>query len=264
MRLVTRFVMGLLVLGLQGANAYEEWDLPDLTAPTSMKPLSLEFQIQHQFADSIFTSESFNRFFGLGDLANVVVGLRADIWSTAQVYASFGNTQTLMLTHWEYVVGGAYAVPIPWLFMNAQIDAQFFSYAALDANNTRTEGGFYDLSLRNDPIFGRVVFLVNAGYDSDQRRYGLGIGADAKVLENFDLYGSYFPKVDKSPHSPTYDNAAAIYNPYCFGIKMTTGGHQFFLFVDNSTEVGVRHLMQGTTDYAPRFGFMIKRLFSFE
>jgi hypothetical protein len=253
-----------LAFGLQSANAFEEWDLPNLTAPTSMKPFSLEFQIQHQFSDSIIGGESLNRFFGLGDFANVVVGLRADVWKTAQVYASFGNIQTLMETHWEYVVGAAYAVPIPWIFMSAQIDAQFFSYAAFDQNNTRTEGGFYNLSLRNDPIFGRVVFLVNAGYDSDQRRFGLGIGADVKVLENFDLYGTYFPKVDKSPHSYFYENAAGTYDPYCFGIKMTTGGHQFFLFVDNTTEVGVRHLMQGGADFAPRFGFMIKRLFSFE
>jgi hypothetical protein len=263
-RLNVGTVVVLALFAFRGASAYEEWDLPNLTAPTSLPHPSLELHIQHQFSDSLVSPDVLNRFLGLGDLANVVVGLRADVWSTAQVYASFSNTQMLMSTHWEYTVGGAYAVALPWISMRTQLDAEFFSYAAFDGKNTRTNAGFFNLSLANDPLFGRVVFLGNVGYDSDQERFGLGIGVNVTVLDMLDVFADYFPMVDKAPRSYAYDNAPWIHNPYCFGLKFTTSGHQFFFFAGNSTEVGARHLMQGAIDDAPRFGFMITRLFRFD
>ena len=242
--------------------AYEEWSLPNLIAPTLIKPFALEGQFQHQFWGRIDGADKFDRFFGIADGAEGCFTLRAAVWSTAQVLVSYDNYQLFNQSKNEFVVGTSYAAAVPRIFLNVQADAQFFSYASMKTfPNKRFNNFFVQAALRNDPLFGRVVALVDAGYDFDRNAPGLGLGLDVKVIDALDVYGEYFP-VLKKPYDPLFPGPI-IRNPFSFGVKFTTAGHQFFIFFGNANEIGSRHLMMGTQDNNLRFGFALKRLFSF-
>jgi hypothetical protein len=243
-------------------SAYEEWGLPDLDAPTLIRPFAIEGRVQHQFLGRIDGSDKFDRFFGISDGADACFTLRSTVWSTAQAYVSYNNVQLFNQSRNEFVIGASYAVDLPWIFLHLQPDAQFFSYSSYRTfPEERFNNFFIQCAFRNDPIFGRVVALVDPGYDFDRKAFGLGLGLDVKVTNVVDVYGEYFPALNKS--GDTLYAGRSIENPFSMGVKFTTAGHQFFLFLSNATEVGARHLMMGTLDNNLRFGFMLKRLFSF-
>ena len=242
--------------------AYEEWSIPNLTAPTVIKPFGLEVQFQHQFLGRIDGSDKFDRFFGIGDGADGCLTLRSAVWSTAQAYVSYDNMQLFNQSRNEFVVGTSYAAAVPWIFLHLQADGQFFSYASMKTYpEKRINNFFVQGALRNDPLFGRVAALIDVGYDFDREAFGLGLGTDVKVVDAFDVYGEYFPVLKKADN-PLFPGRV-IHNPFSLGVKITTAGHQFFFFFGNANEIGSSHLMMGTLDNNLRFGFMLKRLFSF-
>jgi hypothetical protein len=245
--------------------AYEEWSLPNITAPTVIQPFALEAQIQHQFLGRIDGDNAFGRFFGLGDGADASIAIRSVIWSTAQVYATYDNIQNFNHSRNEFSVGTAYALLLPRIYVSMQADAQLFTYSSyLTYPEERHTNAFVLYSLQNYPLFDRVVFIANGGYDFDVRRFGLGLGIDVKVFRALDVIGTVFPLVDKSGTAASGQPAPGdVKTPFSFGVKVTTKGHQFFFTLSNATEMGPRHLMRGTTDNHLKFGFMLKRLFSF-
>jgi hypothetical protein len=256
------FSMSACLVIVSSLFAYDEWSLPNLIAPTLIIPFALEGQFQHQFWGRIDGSDKFDRFFGIADGAEGCFTLRAAVWSTAKVLVSYDNIQLFNQSKNEFVVGTSYAAAVPRIFLNVQADAQFFSYASMKTfPEKRFNNFFVQAALRNDPLFGRVVALVDAGYDFDREAFGIGLGLDVKVIDAFDVYGEYFP-VLKKPYDPLFPGRI-IQNPFSFGVKLTTAGHQFFIFFGNANEIGSRHLMMGTQDNNLRFGFALKRLFSF-
>lgn len=247
--------------------AYDQWSLPNLDAPTAIQAPALEAQFQHQFwgraGGTVGTNYALQRLFGLADGADVAVGVRAVVWRTAQVYVSYDNQQLFSFSHYEYAAGAAYAVAVPQLFMHLQGDGQIFSYSSLlTYPEKRKTGYFVQMSLQNDPILDRGRILVNGGYDFDKKKFGLGIGLDVAVYGDFAAYGEFFPVVDKADRDLLHANKLST--PYSLGVKMTTPGHQFFIFIGDAEENGTRHLMRGVADNYLRFGFMIKRLWSFK
>jgi hypothetical protein len=258
------FVFSMIVFLATATSlfAYEEWSLPNLVAPTLIKPFAIEGQFQHQFLGRIDGADKFDRFFGIADGADGCFTLRTAVWSTAQVYISYDNMQLFSRSRNEFVMGTSYAAAVPWIFLNVQADAQFFSYASMKTfPNKRFNNFFVQAALRNDPLFGRVAGLVDAGYDFDREAFGLGLGLDVRVIDLLDIYGEYFPVLKKSD-DPLFPGRN-IRTPFSFGVKLTTAGHQFFIFFGNANEIGSRHLMAGTADNNLRFGFSLKRLFSF-
>ncbi len=244
------------------AFGYEEWSVPNVTAPTLIKPFGLEVQFQHQFLGRIDGKDKFDRFFGMGDGADANIALRAIVWSTAQVSVSYDNTQTFNLSTNEFTVGTSYAVTVPWVLVHIQADGQFFSYSSYETFPAERRNGFFvQCALQNDPLFGRVAGLADVGYDFDKKAFGLGLGLDIKVIGALDVYGEYFPVVDKKV-DPLLPERTVV-NPYSLGVKMTTAGHQFFIFLGNAVEIGSRHLMRGAPDNNLKLGFQLKRLFKF-
>ena len=243
--------------------AFEEWSLPNVTAPTVIKPLALEVQFQHQFLGHIKGDKMFSRLFGIGDVpANGYIGLRSVIWSAAQLGVSYNNMQTVNQSHNEFTVDAAYAAAVPQILTHVQIGGQFFSYGSFLSFPEKRRNNFFVLgAISNDPLFGRLVATIDGGYDFEKKISGLGLGLDVKATELFGLFGEYFPQINETdnPASPGQPLRAA----FSFGGKITTAGHQFFLFIGNSTEIGPRHLMQGTADNFLRIGFLINRLFTF-
>jgi hypothetical protein len=260
------FLVGVLVAAVSPIFAYDQWSLPNLAAPTVIAAPALEADFQHQFwgraGGTVGTNNALQRLFGLADGADVAIGVRSVVWRTAQVYVSYDNTQLFNASHYEYAAGAAYAVAVPRLFLHMQGDGQVFSYSSLlSYPEKRRTGCFVQASLQNDPILGRARFLLDGGYDFDRKKFGLGLGLDVMVYGDFAVYGEVFPVVDKANRD--LFNADKLTTPYSIGVKMTTPGHQFFIFIGNAEENGARHLMQGTADKYLRFGFSIKRLWSF-
>jgi hypothetical protein len=246
----------------QTGSAYEEWSLPNVIAPTVIDPLALEVRFQHQFLGHIKGDQMFSRLFGIGDGADGYIALRAIVLPGAQAGISYDNSQTVQLSRNEFTVDAAYAAAIPRIFTHAQIKGQFFSYESFRAFPAERRNGFFILgTVSNDPLFGRIVAVINGGYDFDKSAAGLGLGLDVKVTEVFDLFGEYFPRITAmdNPSIP----GRPLHSAFSFGGKITTTAHQFFIFIGNSTEIGPRHLMQGTSDNFLRIGFLINRLFSF-
>jgi hypothetical protein len=241
--------------------AYDEWSVPDLTAPTVIKPIAIEVRIQHQFWGRVDGNDAFSRLFGIGDGVDASFGFRSVVWKKAQVYASYDNTQLFGLSHNEFTTGVSYALFLPQICLRMQADGEIFSYASLlSYPEKRKSGYFVQGCFQNDPLFNRLSLLCNIGYDFDRKKPGIGFGIDAAITESFEVYGDYFPVLDKTDAARMHDN---IQNPFSFGVKLVTPGHQFFLFISNAQENGPRHLMQGTSDNYLRLGFMLKRLFDF-
>ena len=252
-------VAGIMTAGCGSVlYGYEEWSIPNLTAPTRIEAPALEVQIQHQFQGYVNEFQSVSNFFGITGGADVNFGVRATLLPGAQLYTSYDSHQYLSGTFGEYTFGSSYAVFFHPLF-SAQLDGQIFSYARYD--NRRIAKPYLQLSLQNDPVMDRLSFLADIGYNFAIQHYGAGAGVDVKLTEMFDLYGEIFPWVDRSQDTKLGDSASSIKAPFLFGLKITTAGHQFFLFAGNAQENGARHLMRGALDEKLRFGFQLKRLF---
>ena len=232
------FSMGACVVMVSSLFAYEEWSLPNLAGPTLIKPLAIEGQFQHQFWGRIDGADKFDRFFGIADGAEGCFTLRTAVWSTAQVLVSYDNIQLFNNSRNEFVVGASYAAAVPWIFLNVQADAQYFSYASMKTSpEKRFNNYFVQVALRNDPLFGRVVALVDGGYDFDRKAYGLGLGLDVKVIDLLDVYGEYFPVLKKTYYDPL-NPGRIIRNPYSFGVKFTTPGTSSSYFSAMPTKSG--------------------------
>jgi hypothetical protein len=252
-----RFILALAF----SSYAYEEWSVPNLTAPTVIGPRAIEVSIQHQFWGRMDGKDNVSRLYGIGDGADACFGARAIIFPRTQVFAFYDNTQLFGVSHAEFSGGASYALFVPKLRLRMQAEGEVFSYASTAVfPETRKTAVFLQGCLQNDPLWNRLSLLCNVGYNFDGNKPGLGIGLDVSVTESFGFYGEYFPVVAK-PDSGLFPGD--VRNPFSLGVKITTYGHQFFFSVGNSMEIGSRHLMRGAADNYLRLGFMIKRLIHF-
>ena len=241
--------------------AYEEWSLPNLSAPTVIQPKAIEVRIQHQFWGRIDGKDNFARLFGVSDGADIHIGLRSTLLPRTQAFVFYDNMQLLGVSRNEFSGGVSYAFFLSKLHLRMQAEGEFFSYASLlTYPETRKNGAFIQGCFQNDPLLNRIILLCNAGYNFDRKKTGLGIGLDVAVTESFNAYGEYFPIFGQTD---TTLLKSAVRNPFSLGVKFITHGHQFFFFAGNAMENGSRNLMRGTSDNYVRLGFMIKRLLDF-
>jgi hypothetical protein len=252
-------IVSVILAFSSGSFAYEEWSLPNLSAPSVVKPVAIEAQIQHQFWGRVDGKDMVSRLFGIGDGADICIGVRSSILPQTQVFAFYDNRQLFGVSHNEFSAGASYAFFLPKLHLRMQAEGEVFSFASLLTYPETTKSGFFIRGcFQNDPFFDRVTLLCNVGYNFDSKKPGLGIGLDIEVTEKIDAYGEYFPVFNKTDVSLLQSD---IRNPFSFGVKYTTHGHQFFFFAGNAKEIGSRNLMRGTSDNYLRLGFMLKRLF---
>jgi hypothetical protein len=238
--------------------AYEEWSIPNLTAPTVLQPKSIEISIQHQFWGRIDGKDNVSRLYGLSDGADVRIQARMTVLPGAQVFAFYDRAQPMGFTHAEFSAGASYAHALPKLPLRFQVEGELFTHVfELTDPESRKTGFFLQGCFRGDPLLNRIVPQCDVGYDFDRNVPGLGFGMTVGITESFGVFGEYFP-VGTKPDSALLQTV--IRNPFAFGVKITTYGHQFFFFAGNSMEMGSRNLMRGTADNVLRLGFMIKRM----
>jgi hypothetical protein len=244
-----------------GAYAFEELSLPNLSAPTVIKPFAIEAQIQHQFWGRVDGNDMFSRLFGIGDGADISIGVSSNILRQTQVFLFYDKMQLIGASHNEFSSGISYAFFLSKLHLRMQAEGEIFSYASfLTDPETRKTGAFIKGCFQNDPLLNRITGLCNVGYNFESRKPGLGIGLDFAVTRSFDAFCEYFPILGQTDASLSPNQ---VYNPFSFGVKLTTFGHQFFIYIGNTLEIGTHNLMRGTSDNNLRLGFMIKRLFDY-
>jgi hypothetical protein len=239
-------------------SAYEEQCFPNLKVPTNLSPGNIEASVQHRFYGRIDTGGT--TFFGLATSVFASFGLRYDIWRTLEATAAFYNTNK------ELETGVSYAFLNPSLYLKVQAEAVYYNFSARDTafKEFRKQAGCVLFDLQTYQIIQSISPVVNVGYDFDKRRWGLGCGLNATLIEGLDVFGEYFPIVHKDRNDSIHTK-----NAFSFGVKVSTAGHHFLFFLQNSVydggfgTIGSRHLMFGSDNNKLHFGFEIQRMFAF-
>jgi hypothetical protein len=240
------------------AMAYEEQCFPNLKVPSSLSPGNLEANIQHRFYGRIDTGGT--TFFGLATHAFASFGLRYDVWRTLEAFTAFYNSGK------EVEFGASYAYLFPSAFVKLQAEGTYYNFSAYDplGQEKRRQAGCVLFDFQTYPIIQSITPALDAGYDFDKRRWGMGLGLNVTLFEGFDLFGEYFPLVQKDPQDSIHTD-----NAFSFGFKISTAGHHFLFFLQNSVydegfgTIGSRHVMFGSDNNKLHFGFEIQRLFAF-
>ena len=135
-------VTGIIAGCVSALYAYEEWNIPNLTAPTRIEAPALEAQIQHQFQGFVNEKNAASNFFGAGDGADAFFGVRATLLPGAQLYTSYDTHQNQSGTHawrvyFRLLIYRVYSSPVSWCparrpdFFICQVFGQQMDHQAL-------------------------------------------------------------------------------------------------------------------------------------
>jgi hypothetical protein len=223
----------------------------NLGTPSNLEKGQLEFRVQHRFFGPV-DEDPFDKFFGMDAGANVGLMLRGPVWRKLEVSGAYVTDLS------EWLAGLSYTRVFADNLLRTQMDIKFFSFKEFDTS-PRESNLFYQAALQADPLGGRIVPVLNIGYDSYNRRGGLGFGARAGILEKVSIQGEYYPVTGRDDHDQ--DSPLGPENAFAFGVELQTHGHHFLLMLGNSQGIGTRALMLGTYSNDLYFGFNIQRLF---
>jgi hypothetical protein len=250
MRSICLFV--LVVCLASEAQAVEK-SMLNLKLPSALEAGQAQFFLQHRFYGPI-DEKPFETFFGTSGGANVGLGLRVCPLKNAELIVTHATFEQ------EYRFGGGYSFSLGSPGIRGEADVEMFSFKAFRFENgrlrdNRRTGWFGRLDIKG-PSIAAATPVLNAGYDSDNRKAGFGFGLDCAFSKAFSLIGEYFPRVDRKgwEGSRSYDCFAA-------GLKIQTYGHHFLFQVGNSTDIGFRRMMRGAPTKNLMIGFGIQRLF---
>jgi hypothetical protein len=255
------FLLLLFVL-FCSVSAYDEQCFPNLKAPTNLAPGEMEVSIQHRFLGKIDTAAT---VFGLASGVWASLGLRYVVWSTLEANAAF-----YPLNNKEFETGASYAYLLPKIFLKTQFEGTYYNYSVYSYDSTgqkekRKSAAAILFSAQTFPIISSISPAVNIGYDFDRKKWGLGTGLNVTLIAGLDLFGEYFPMVEKNKTDTTLSK-----NAFSFGFKISTARHHFLFLVQNSSffnssagAIGSRRLMFGADNNNFHLGFEIQRLFAF-
>lgn len=251
-RIVILIFILLLVPGI--LIAYEPGSF-NLINPTGLEKGKMELIFQHRFKGEV-GEDPINTFFGMDYAgANIGLGFRYVILPKLELNAKrIWNGK-------EYILDIGYSYAIPQTPISARMDMGFFSYEEFaleegEFKKIRTNGGFGVISLISEPFY-RVTPVLNIGYDSDNKKIGVGVGLAVKILENMGILRQLKVLVEYYPLSKEdeYKNSLAL------GIRAETFKHHFDLILSNNSRIGIKNLMSGSQEEdGLKFGFNIKRL----
>ena len=247
------FILFSIFILFENISAYEEQSAFNMKAPTGIEPGQSELKIQHRFYGKV-NEEPFKTLFGMYTGANVGLGIRYVILSGLEIEADYTNYNK------ESTLGASYTYIFPLIMLRSQIGFNYYSYETYNLSTNQDErvsNIFTLLSLQSEPIVKRFLPILNVGFDIEKQYLGLGFGANFIVFERVGtlkkviFIGEYFPSKEENINK----------NCYSFGLRLETYGHHFDFLLGNSSEIGVRRLMLGTTKQEGLyFGFNIKRL----
>lgn len=225
----------------------------NLERPAALESGQSQFLVQHRFYGAM-DDQTLDSFFGLSEGATVDLGFRVSPFNKLEIrlHHTFLNN--------EYRVGAGYSFfpLIPRCRAQAGFDWVSFKTGRFVEGfwkEDRESVWFGRVDLLG-PSVGRLTPVVNAGFDSDNRKTGFGIGLDCAVTRNISLIGEFFPRADRG----SWEGERST-DCFAAGVQVRTYGHDFLFQIGNSTDIGLRRMMRGAPNQDLKFGFGIKRLF---
>ncbi|MDM7925191.1 MAG: DUF5777 family beta-barrel protein [bacterium] len=225
----------------------------NLERPAALESGQSQFLVQHRFYGAV-DDQPLDSFFGLSEGATVDLGFRISPLKKLEIrlHHTFLNN--------EYRVGAGYSFfpLIPGCRAQAGVDWVSFKSGRFVEGYWREdrESVWFGRVELQAPTVARLTPVANAGFDSDSRKTGFGIGLDCAVSGSVSLIGEFFPRADRS----TWEGERSE-NCFAAGLQFRTYGHHFLFQIGNSTDIGLRRMMRGAPNRDLKFGFGIKRLF---
>ena len=251
-----RLIFALLFVLLFNVLNADQNGFLGLVSPTGLGNLESEISIQHRFRGA-FDEEPFDTFFGTNRGANIALFYRQAFLYNAELKLGYIKDNT------EYLVEGSWLLPLKDFPVQAQINLQFFSYEDFFNPEQRHDNVMFVLAAQNEPLWKRLVFNANLGYDAENERLVSGIGAKVKILPSLSWLAEYYPVWDRD--SAPQDVQLQIRNKDSFstGIKLDTYGHNFMFMLGNNEGMTLRKSTLGSITSDLKFGFNIQRRFGF-
>jgi hypothetical protein len=197
--------------------------------------------IDHQFRGDV-TQAPLDTFLGTDQGATVGLYVRGKLWHPIETEILYINYEK------EYRLGLNYKKRLPYSF-ESQLAVHYFTFKETGSIK-RQHNFFYFLSLNRFTDF-KVSPTINLAYDGYTQRMGAGLGFDYRLSEALSVVFEYYPE------NGTTSTAKDVFN---FGIKYRTFGHIFLVNIQNSSDLGVRRLMQGTVVDYYQLGFTVQRV----
>lgn len=245
----------LLCLAIGGLAAYQNHAI-GLYTPSALEESQGEFNIGHRFYGAV-NEDPIETFFGMNNGTNANVSYRHHL--PLDLEAKLGYTSSLN----QYEIGVAWLLPFQILSIQTQADVSLSWLDRPGTNDRTTDIGVY-VSAQNEPLFKRLAFTVNAGYNTLYERIALGLGVNLKLLEKVSLLGEYYPLLDTAQGSQEAQTLVGSHSAFSFGIKIDTYNHNFIFSLGNADNFNPGRLALGSYNRNDlHFGFNIKRRLNF-
>ena len=256
MRSIHQVSVSLLFLALN-ASAVEN-SMLNLERPRALEAGQSQFIIQHRFYGAM-DDQPLDSFFGLSEGATVDLGFRVSPVKKLEIrlHHTFLNNTSLN-SEYRLGAGVSFSPLIPGCRAQAGFDwVSFKSGRFVEGfwKEDRESVWFGRIELQG-PTVARLTPVVNAGFDSDNRKTGFGIGLDCAVVRNVSVIGEFLPIADRA----SWEGSRSV-DCFAAGVQVKTYGHHFLFQIGNSTDIGLRRMMRGAPNRDLKFGFGIKRLF---
>ncbi len=241
------FIAAFLPVAAMQAFAYDGSPAILFGLP-SMTPLrAVEVDFAHRFNGDV-REEPWSNFFGLRQGANVELSTRAGLLEGLEV------TGSGVLKNKEYDVGAGYGARFGTIPLGLHLRVHYNTYdrAPFGPTPQRVHQALAMAGFEVLDLCDYLSLLANVGFASYDSRLGLGLGV---LVTPWEFLGAF---AEVSP--PLGDEKHALWHA---GIKSSTYGHQFLLFIGNGTSISLRPFLFHTKEevYPLTLGFAIRRLF---
>jgi len=244
------FLLIAVAFIISDLNAYQN-SAPTLITPTSLSPRESEINLAHRFYGPV-NEKPLDTFFGMNAGANVSLSLRHNFWKTLEAKAGYTRSGK------QYELGAAYRFTPNDFPVQAQVDCRYFSFVQ-PADNERHGNLLYLVSAQTNPLAGRLITTLNAGYDGYYERLINGAGLQVLITEKLSLIGEYYPVWDRDSAPTVVKQYLGKYDAFCIALKADTYGHHFIFSVGNANGMDPRIQSLGTDNRELHMGFNIQR-----
>lgn len=241
----------ILMLGLGALCAYQSNSI-GLFTPSSLDNLQGELGLAHNFYGQ-FNHKPLDTFLGSSMGANVNLSYRQHLVLGTEGKISYTSSNK------KYELGGAWRYYKEEAPVKVQLDLTAASFIKEMSTKRTTDFGAM-LSVQNKPLMDRLIFTLNAGYNTYYQRLATGIGAQVMLTDDLSILGEYYPLLDDTNSS---DNVYSVgdKSAFAFGLAYDLYGHTFAFNLGNDPyhHDTVGHALGTYTKGVLSLGFNIKR-----
>jgi len=214
-----------------------------MTPSTLEKGMSV-FNLEYRYLEPI-SGNVFDHFFGIDGGSNMNINGRYAVSKAVNLRLHRIGSEKEFILDLGYTSSASDTLMI-------LCGISLFSFKTTP-NTPRTQNVLPFFSVQLPNALGQATPILNVAYDGFNKTTGGGIGLDYEFVEGLNLITEYF----------TTNGIAGSINAVLLGLRISTFGHRFFLTVQNTSQIGLRHLMEGTSTHDLSFGFSISRLLEF-